>query len=180
VGDHHGDLCHHDGKVYVAVNFGPFNQPEGAADSWVYVYDAESLEELARHPVPDVVHGAGGIAYHDGRFLVVGGLPEGVEENYAYEYDEPFRFRRRHVVPSSSTLKGIQTATFADDHWWFGCYGEPRVLLKADQDFETCKHAPLLMSRPARKHPRQDRRPCRQSSAGSAAGLDFRPILGGT
>src|SRR5690606_35314489 len=60
VADHHGDLCHHDGRLYVAVNLGQFNRPEGAADSWVYVYDAETLEKLARHPVPEVVHGAGG------------------------------------------------------------------------------------------------------------------------
>ncbi len=25
VRSHHGDLCHHDGKIYVAVNFGAFN-----------------------------------------------------------------------------------------------------------------------------------------------------------
>jgi len=133
VGDHHGDLCHHDGKVYVAVNFGQFNRAEGAADSWVHVYDAETLEEQARHPVPEVVHGAGGIAHHEGRFLVVGGLPEGVGENYAYEYDERFRFRRRHVLASGPTLMGIQTATFAEGRWWFGCYGDPKILLVADE-----------------------------------------------
>ena len=43
VANHHGDLCFHDGKLYVAVNLGKFNDPEGNADSWVYVYDAETL-----------------------------------------------------------------------------------------------------------------------------------------
>ena len=43
------------------VNFGKFNLPKGSADSWVYVYDAESLKELARHQVQEVDHGAGGI-----------------------------------------------------------------------------------------------------------------------
>jgi hypothetical protein len=133
VGDHHGDLCYHGGRVYVAVNFGKFNEPEGAADSWVYVYDAETLGELARHRIPEVVHGAGGIAYHGGRFLVVGGLPNGVKENYAYEYDERFGFRRRHALPGGTTLMGIQTAEFADGRWWFGCYGNPKILLVADE-----------------------------------------------
>lgn len=136
VASHHGDLCFHQGKVYVAVNLGKFNRPDGHADSWVYVYDGETLKELARHKTPEAVHGAGGMAYHDGRFIVVGGLPAGVEENYLYEYDESFKFQKRHVLPSGYTLLGIQTAAFAAGHWWFGCYGKPPVLLKADLSFK--------------------------------------------
>jgi hypothetical protein len=30
---------------------------------------------------------------------------------------------------------GIQTAAFADGHWWFGCYGDPQVLLKEGESF---------------------------------------------
>jgi hypothetical protein len=41
--NHHGDLCFHDGKLFVAVNLGKFNDPKGNADSWVYVYDAKTL-----------------------------------------------------------------------------------------------------------------------------------------
>jgi len=134
--DHHGDLCFHAGKVYAAVNLGQFNLPAGKADSWVFVYDADTLAELARHRVPELVHGAGGIAHHDGKFIVVGGLPEGVSENYLYEYDEQFKFRRRHVLASGYTLLGIQTAAWADGAWWFGCYGKPPVLLRADADFK--------------------------------------------
>ena len=59
VANHHGDLCYADGKIYVAVNLGKFNQPPGKEDSWVYVYDAKNLEERARHRVPELVHGAG-------------------------------------------------------------------------------------------------------------------------
>jgi hypothetical protein len=136
VADHHGDLCFHKGKVYVAVNLGQFNQPAGKADSWVYVYDGDTLQELARHKVPELVHGAGGIAFHDGRFFVVGGLPAGIKENYVYEYDASFAFQQRHVLASGYTSMGIQTATFAADHWWFGCYGNPRVLLKTDKSFK--------------------------------------------
>lgn len=132
---HYGDPCFHDGKVFVAVNFGEFNKPAGREDCWVYVYDGDSLAELARHWLPEVVHGAGGIAYRDGRFIVVGGLPPGVDRNYLYEYDERFKFRKRHVLASGYTLMGIQTVAWANGSWWFGCYGNPRVLLRADAAF---------------------------------------------
>jgi hypothetical protein len=131
VKSHHGDLCYHAGRLHVAVNFGQFNEPAGKADSWVYVYQADTLKEVARHPVPEVVHGAGGMDHHDGRFFVVGGLPVGVKENYVYEYDARYKFQKRHVLASGETVKGIQTACAAGGEWWFGCYGSPPVLLKA-------------------------------------------------
>ncbi len=112
VANHHGDPCLQDGKLYVAVNLGKFNDPQGNADSWVYVYNAGDLSFEARHPVQEVFHGAGGIGFQDGRFFVVGGLPMGIEENYVYEYDPGFRFIKKHVVKSGHTLLGIQTATF--------------------------------------------------------------------
>jgi len=135
VANHHGDLCFQDGKVFVAVNLGEFNRPPGRADSWVFVYDGNTLAELRRHRVPELVHGAGGMGYHAGKFIVVGGLPEGVNENYIYEYDENFVFQRRHVLASGYTLMGIQTAAFAHGAWYFGCYGNPRVLLRANPRF---------------------------------------------
>jgi hypothetical protein len=84
--------------------------------------------------VQQVKHGAGGIAVKNGRFLVVGGLPEGVPENYVYEYDSKFNFKKRHVIKSGWTRLGIQNAAFAQGHWWFGCYGS--VLLKTTPDFK--------------------------------------------
>jgi hypothetical protein len=135
VANHHGDLCYREGRVYVAVNLGNFNQPAGQADSWVYVYDGETLAEIARHPVPELVHGAGGIACAGDTFIIVGGLPKGVSENYLYEYDSSFRFRRRHVLASGFTPMGIQTAAHAADGWWFGTYSDPRTVLRADAEF---------------------------------------------
>jgi hypothetical protein len=135
VANHHGDLTWHDGKVYVAVNLGKFNQPKGSANSWVYEYEADDLTLTKKYEVQDVVHGAGGIAWRDGRFLVVGGLPEGAASNVVYEYDGDFRLIKEHVLAGGYTLMGIQTVAFADGHWWFGCYGKPAILLKADPDF---------------------------------------------
>lgn len=136
VANHHGDLCYHAGRVFVATNLGKFNRPAGEADSWVYVYDGDTLAGLAKHPVSELVHGAGGMAYHDGKFIIVGGLPPGVNENYLYEYDEAFKFQKRHVLASGYTLMGIQTAAYVDGTWWFGCYGKPAVLLRADEKFQ--------------------------------------------
>ena len=135
VANHHGDLCFHDGKIYVAVNLGKFNDAAGKADSWVYVYDAGDLSFLKKHETQQVFHGAGGIGVRDGQFFVVGGLPVGVNENYVYEYDQDFRFVKEHVIDSGYTLMGIQTAAFADGCWWFGCYGKPQVMLKTDGAF---------------------------------------------
>ncbi|MBL7042043.1 MAG: cellulase family glycosylhydrolase [Pirellulaceae bacterium] len=136
VGNHHGDLCHVDGKIYVAVNFGRFNDPNGNADSWVYIYDADDLSLLAKHETQEVFHGAGGIGFRNGHFFVVGGLPDAVNENYVYEYDGKFEFVKRHVIKSGHTRLGIQTAAFANDQWWFGCYGDPKILLVTDADFK--------------------------------------------
>ncbi|MEC9095008.1 MAG: alkaline phosphatase D family protein, partial [Planctomycetota bacterium] len=134
VANHHGDLCHVDGRLYVAVNYGQFNNPLGKADNEIVVYQADTLREQARHKIPQVKYGAGGIAYHDGKFIVVGGLPEGVEENYLYEYDASFIIKKRHVLDSGWTRLGNKAAAFADGVWWFGCYGN--ILLKVSSDFE--------------------------------------------
>jgi hypothetical protein len=62
-------------------------------------------------------------------------LPEGIEENFVYEYDGDFKFQRKLRIQSGHTHLGIQTATFAQDRWWFGCYGKPPILLVTDADF---------------------------------------------
>lgn len=136
VANHHGDLCTHDGKLYIAVNLGKFNDPQGNADSWIYVYNAADLSLDSKYETQEVVHGAGGIDMRDGHFFVVGGLPDGVKENYVYEYDGGFHFIQCHIVNSGHTHLGIQTATFAHDRWWFGCYGNPKILLVTNASFK--------------------------------------------
>ena len=131
---HHGDLCFHRGRIYVAVNFGSFNDPEGNADNDVFVYDADSLELLSRHDIPQVKHGAGGMTWQKGRFIVIGGLPEGYEENYFYEYDSDFRFLGRKVVQSGYSRLGIQAITSSGKLLWCGCYGN--ALLRVTDDYQ--------------------------------------------
>ncbi len=128
---HHGDLCLAGDRLYVAWS-DCFNRP--GADARVYIYDAADLSLLQVVSVPEVTFGAGGIDCCDGHFFIIGGLPEGYEENYVYEYDENLRYVRTHVLPSGYTNLGIQTACFHDGYWWFGCYtlGGKKGLLKAD------------------------------------------------
>ena len=135
VANHHGDLCVYDARIYVAVNLGEFNHPQGKADSWVYVYNGNDLSLVSKHPTPEVFHGAGGIGFRNGHFFVVGGLPDGIPENYVYEYDSDFQFIKKHVIASGHTFLGIQTAAFAKDRWFFGCYGDPKILLITDAEF---------------------------------------------
>jgi hypothetical protein len=129
VQNHHGDLEYYKGKVYVAVNFGKFNEEPGLADSWVYVYNSKDLTFIEKYPTPEVIHGAGGIAIHNDRAMVVGGLPETSDysENPVYEYDLNFIFVKRHDITSGYTYKGIQTACYFNNYWYFACYGSTRV-----------------------------------------------------
>lgn len=136
---HQGDLCYVDGFIYVAVNLGKFNRPAGEADSWVYQYDAKTLELVNKFEVQEAVHGAGGMEYVDGHFFVVGGLPKDGDRNFVYEYDKNFKFQKRHEILSGWTKLGIQTAFFKDNHWWFGCYGDPEVMIKTNKEFGDVK-----------------------------------------
>ncbi len=132
---HHGDLCLVDDRLYVAWS-DKFNQP--GADSHVYIYDAGDLSLIDTVAVPEVTFGAGGMDYHDGHFFIIGGLPEGFEENYVYESTSDFEHVQTHIIPSGYTNLGIQTACCHDGFWWFGCYSAEggKGLLKTDLDFE--------------------------------------------
>lgn len=131
---HHGDLCFYRQRVYVAVNFGSFNDPNGNAKNEVFIYRADNLEFISRHPIPEVKHGAGGMTWQRGRFVVIGGLPEGYEENYFYEYDQEFRFLGRKVCKSGYSRLGIQAICSSGRDFWCGCYGS--ALLRVGDDYE--------------------------------------------
>ena len=97
---HGGDPCCHDGKLYVPVCTSGFNSKlkRGAVSkNFIYVFDA-GLKLLAKHHIPELEYGAGGIAVRDGHFFVVGGRPKDLAGNTVYEYDGNFKFVRRHEV----------------------------------------------------------------------------------
>jgi hypothetical protein len=153
VPSHHGDLCVHEGKVFVAVNLGKFNEEPGQADSWIYVYNAADLSFVEKHAVPEVVHGAGGMDKAAGHYYVVGGLPSGHTQNYVYEYDAAFGFVRRHLLESGHTHLGIQTAFHTGAGWWFGCYGVPAVSLQTDETFGQVTRRTVDLSLGICRHP---------------------------
>lgn len=130
---HHGDLGLAGDRLYVAWS-NRFNAP--GADSRIYVYHAADLSLEKVVMIPEVTFGAGGLDYHEGHFFVIGGLPEGYQENYVYEYDGDLCYLQTHVLKSGYTKLGIQTACFHDRHWWFGCYTVEgkKGLLKADAE----------------------------------------------
>lgn len=119
---HSGDLCVRDSIIYVATNLGRFNT-ENEAKSSVCAYRMEDLSKVGEWPLPELIHGAGGMTFANGRFYVVGGLPKSHMKNYVYEYTEDFVFVRRHELDSGPTLLGIQTAHFSGGRFYFGCYG---------------------------------------------------------
>jgi hypothetical protein len=150
--DHHGDLTFVTtgvgaNKLFVAVNDrvtsppGEFNvaNPNNPARQWIYEYDA-NLAFVTRHSVPQALYGAGGIAYHNGKFLVVGGLPTTENRNYVYEYDSAFAHLTTYELLTGYTDRGIQTAEFAAGQWWFGTYereGGVRQLLKFNESLHS-------------------------------------------
>ena len=121
---HHGDLCFYNDKIYVAVNYGKFNDSDGKADNYVLVYSAGDLKLLETYPVPEVTHGAGAIARTENGFLVTGGLPSLPEKfpaNLIYEYDENFKFIRSYQA-FPWTLNGVQTICSFRGGWLLGCH----------------------------------------------------------
>jgi len=133
---HQGDMTWHEGKVYVAVNHGKFNEEPGQADSWIYILSDKDLKLLEKVKAPELVHGCGGMAWGDGKFIVVGGLPETHDRNYLYEYSEDLEFVKRHLLESGQTRKGIQTAEYFNGQWWFGTYDRDNSTLVADKSYK--------------------------------------------
>lgn len=133
---HHGDICYNNGKLYVAVEFGNFNDAAGTSNSRVYEYDSETLDFIKSYTITQTIYGCGGIATDGTRFILVGGLPStGFIENYLYEYDMNFQFVAKHTLASGYTTMGIQTACYANNKWWFGTYGTPNKVLRTDNQF---------------------------------------------
>ena len=121
---HHGDMCLKDNRIYVAVNFGRFNDPAGNAKNFIYVYDANDLKKIAEYKVDEVKYGAGAIAPTENGFMVTGGLPPdpaNYPANLLYEYDKDFKFIGCIKV-APWTLSGVQVIYKAPGGWLLAGY----------------------------------------------------------
>ncbi|MBO4620011.1 MAG: DUF4838 domain-containing protein [Victivallales bacterium] len=123
---HSGDLCVHDGKVYVSVIYydREMIKNEGST-GWVYVYDRDlkflSKVALSDTPRPD------GIAFLDGKFYIAGDdfgeAPHPL--NTISVYDEGLRFERKITVDIGvPTQYGAQTLNAVDGKLLAGFYAQ--------------------------------------------------------
>ncbi len=188
---HLGDLAWRDGKLYVAVNHGKFNDANAEHDSWLAVHDATTLAEIERHALPEVRYGAGGVCFAGDRIVVVGGLPrEHVDDpeaaNEVHEYDLAFRHVRTVRIGGGWTRLGIQTAEFAFGRFFFGCCGPqgPRILAARNSSRGPFVGDARLFSarRAALEAPGDTSRPivarARSASARSAGAFGCGPVAG--
>ena len=133
---HFGGPCWAFSKLYVPVCGSGFNKRLTVAESknFVHVYD-ENLKLEKVYELPEQIFGIGGMAFHDGRFFVVGGRPKGMPGNTVYEYDAEFHLLKKHELNFNSS-KGIQTITRAWGRWYLGCYGlSGNASIELDDDF---------------------------------------------
>lgn len=119
---HMGDLCVHDGKVYVGVNMRSASDGTRVGDE-VWVLDPEEMKLLKRIPTPQTIWCNNGLEWYGGAFWVVSNGSREVPYNYVFEYTPDFRFKCCHPIASGQTNLGVQTICFAKGKMLFGCYG---------------------------------------------------------
>ena len=121
---HMGDLCCHDGKVYVGMNMGQRGGCRVGDEVWEY--DMDSLKLSKRYPTPQTVWCNNGIEFHAGSFWVISSAPMYSRYNMVFRYTPDFRFMRCLMIDSGWTNLGVQTICFRKGKMLFGCYGNSK------------------------------------------------------
>ena len=121
--NHGGDPCFANGLIYVPYCGSGFNAELNGNPSYnfVQVYDEKDLSLVKSYSIPEVIYGAGAIAFADGNFFVAGGRPANMPGNTVYEYSPEFKLLKTHQLEFNSHL-GIQSMAFDGKNFWFGCY----------------------------------------------------------
>ena len=105
---HLGDLCCHDGKVYVTCAR-ITDYAKGSEGSTVRVYSQEDLTLLQEFPISDTFGCDGITATPDGFAVAVcRGALKGNVSSPIYEYDRQFRLRRVHELTHRPVYAAIQ------------------------------------------------------------------------
>ena len=121
--NHGGSPCYADGSIYVPYCGSGFNAELNGKPSYnfIQVYSEKDLSLVKSYSIPEVVYGAGAIAFADGNFFVAGGRVANKPGNTVYEYSPEFKLLKKHELEFNSHL-GIQSMTFDGKNFWFGCY----------------------------------------------------------
>lgn len=133
---HMGDLCFHDGKIYVGVNGREKNGTRRGDEVWVF--DPVKLERIKVYPTPQTVWCNNGIEWYGGRFWIISCTPLHSRYNYVFEYTEDFKFVQCRPIESGWTEVGVQTICLWGDKMLFGCYGNSR---DAEMPHKACTFA---------------------------------------
>jgi hypothetical protein len=118
---HLGDLCCHDGKVYVGVGVG--RRDESNFCDHVWEYDIETMKLIKKYPTPEAVWRTNGIEFYAGSFWVISSTPQYCQYNMVTRYTPDFKFMRCQMIDSGWTNVGVQTICLWGDKMLFGCYG---------------------------------------------------------
>jgi hypothetical protein len=121
---HMGDLCCHNGKVYVGMNMGQREWCRKGDEVWEY--DIDSMKLLKKYPTPQTVWCNNGLEFHAGSFWVISSAPVHSRYNMVFRYTSDFRFMRCLMIDSGWTNLGVQTICFRKGKMLFGCYGNSK------------------------------------------------------
>ena len=121
---HGGDPCFAEGRLYVPAGSRFSQEPKKKykPENFVLVF-TPALKRVNTIPLANYKYGAGGMAYRNGHFFIVGGRPGGKGGNTIHEYDGNFKLLRSHEINFNSA-SGIQTINFTPEgRCLIGCYG---------------------------------------------------------
>lgn len=119
---HMGDLCFHDGKVFVGINNA--SAPDGTrVGDEVWEFDSVTLKRLKIYPTPQTIWCNNGLEWYDGHFWVICNASQDCLYNYVFQYTPDFRFKCCRRIASGWTEHGVQAILYAKGRMMFACYG---------------------------------------------------------
>ena len=129
---HSGDLCVHNGKVYIATEEGRFVRSSNFKQE-VRVYDAATLQKIKTYNLDEDCAARGlmvsAIEYANERFwLAMGQAESSVDtKNYVMEYTPSFEYVATHELATGNTQYGLQTIAYHDGKFYIGTYSGANV-----------------------------------------------------
>ena len=114
-GYHSGDICYHDGYIYVTYHEGDFKQ-EGDP-SIIRIYNSTDLTFDSNSTEIYTGTGAGSITYNsdDGHFYIAEGSWYSKAYGFVYEYDEDFLFIDNYTVATGWAIMPFQGISYEAD-----------------------------------------------------------------